>query len=109
MPQLRMVHLAAMLAAAESTASCRMRHRVHSDALLHRQGYWSACYGPHGLEIVHLRLAAGHEPGAEHCPCAASPRLIVHKVLYFVGGASVRRARLLQGAAGLSHVPEPDA
>ncbi len=50
--------------------------------LLLDQGYWSACYGPHGLEIIHLRLAAGSEPGEAHCPCAASPRLLALKVSF---------------------------
>ena len=49
------------------------RHRL--------QGYWTGCYGPHGLEIIYLRLADGGEPGEQHCPCAATPRLVCMKVL----------------------------
>ncbi len=45
------------------------------------QGYWTGCYGPHGLEIIYLRLAEGCEPGEQHCPCAAVPRLVCMKVL----------------------------
>jgi hypothetical protein len=44
------------------------------------QGYWTGCYGPHGLEIIYLRLAEGCEPGEQHCPCAVSPRLVCMKV-----------------------------
>ena len=44
------------------------------------QGYWTGCYGPHGLEIIYLRLAEGCEPGEQHCPCAAAPRLVCMKV-----------------------------
>lgn len=44
------------------------------------QGYWSACYGPHGLEIVHVAMCGPQEPGEPQCPHGTSHRLVATKV-----------------------------
>ena len=57
------------------------RHLADAGTLrLLPQGYWRACYGPHGVEILRVRLLGATEPGTEHCPNGTGPRLVVVKV-----------------------------
>ncbi len=54
--------------------------RMSKGVLAGMQGYWSACYGPHGMEIIHVRLCEAEEPGEAMCPHGASHRLVATKV-----------------------------
>lgn len=55
-------------------------HRLKAGELEGDQGYWSACYGPHGMEIVHVAMCGPSEPGAARCPNGTSQRLVATKV-----------------------------
>lgn len=44
------------------------------------QGYWSACYGPHGVEIVRVELISSSHPDADQCPFGDNCRLVARKL-----------------------------
>lgn len=44
------------------------------------QGFWSACYGPHGVEIVQVQIEDPCQSASDRCPSGTTSRLVATKV-----------------------------